>query len=78
MVRVLGSSDDSGFNREPLGEYVKIKTEPGIEASEADRSPQTCEMKGSRIIIVLEGVLITRKLKRKIDCSIWKITFDPS
>ena len=34
MVRVPGSSGDAGFNREFLRKEVKIKTEPGIEATE--------------------------------------------
>ena len=43
MVRVPGSSGDSGFHRESLSEEVKIKTEPGIEASAKERSSRTCE-----------------------------------
>ena len=45
VVRVPGFSFESGFNRESPGEDVKIDTEPGIEASEAEGSPQACEMK---------------------------------
>ena len=47
MVRVPGSSGDSGFHRESLREDVKIKIEPGMEASAEEGSPQTCEAKGS-------------------------------
>ncbi|CAI5725006.1 unnamed protein product [Peronospora effusa] len=47
MVRVPGSSGDSGFHRESLREAVKVKIEPGIEASAAKGSPQTCEEKRS-------------------------------
>ena len=41
MVRVPGSSGDSGFHRESLSEDVKIKIEPGMEASAEEGSPQT-------------------------------------
>ena len=47
MVRVPGSSGDSGFHRESLSEDVKIKIEPGMEASAEEGSPQTRENKGS-------------------------------
>ena len=47
MVRVPGSSGDSGVHGESLGEDIKIKTESGIEASEVEGSPQAREMKGS-------------------------------
>ncbi|CAI5701675.1 unnamed protein product [Peronospora effusa] len=47
MVRVPGSSGDSGFRRESLREDVTIKTEPGIEASEAKGLPQSHDRKGS-------------------------------
>ena len=46
MVRVLGTSGDSEFHRESLSEDVKIKTKPGMEASEAEGSLQTREVKG--------------------------------
>ena len=45
MVRVPGSSGDSGFHRESTEEEVKIKIEPGIEASAVKGSPQTREEK---------------------------------
>ena len=35
MVRVPGSSTDSGFHRELLSEDVKVKNEPEMEALEA-------------------------------------------
>uniref|UniRef100_A0AAV1TQG8 Uncharacterized protein n=1 Tax=Peronospora matthiolae TaxID=2874970 RepID=A0AAV1TQG8_9STRA len=47
MVRVLGSSGDSGVHRESLSEAVKVKTEPGMEALEAKGSPPTRGFKGS-------------------------------
>ena len=47
MVRVPGSSGDSGFPRESLSEEVKIKTERGIEAPAAEGSSQTREDEGS-------------------------------
>jgi hypothetical protein len=40
MVRVPGSSGDSGFHREST-EDVKIKAEPGLKTSAEDGSPQT-------------------------------------
>ena len=46
MVRVPGSFGDLGFHLEPLRVDVKIKTEPGMEASEADGWTQTREFKG--------------------------------
>ena len=39
MVRVPGSSGDSGFHRESLSEDEKVKVEPGIEAYESEGSP---------------------------------------
>ena len=42
-----GSSGDSGFHREFTGEDVKIKVEPGIEASAEEGSPQTREKERS-------------------------------
>ena len=47
MVRVPGSSADSGFHREFLSEEVKIKTEPVVEAPAVEGSPQTRENEGS-------------------------------
>ena len=47
MVRVPGSSGDSGFPRESLSEEVKIKTERGIEVPAAEGSSQTREYEGS-------------------------------
>ena len=47
MVRVSGSSGDSGFHRESLGEDVRFITEPGIVASAEERSSQSCEDEGS-------------------------------
>uniref|UniRef100_A0AAV1UDP0 Uncharacterized protein n=1 Tax=Peronospora matthiolae TaxID=2874970 RepID=A0AAV1UDP0_9STRA len=46
MVRVPGSSGDTGFHRESRDEDVKIKTEPGIGASAEYGSPQTRKGKG--------------------------------
>ena len=43
MVRVFGSSGDLVFHRESLSEDVKNKTEPGMKASKANKSPQTRE-----------------------------------
>ena len=37
MVRVPGSFGDLAFHRDSLGEDVKIKTEPGIGASEKEK-----------------------------------------
>ena len=47
MVRVPGSSGDSGFHRESRDENVKIKTDYETEASAEEISPQKCEEKGS-------------------------------
>ena len=47
MVRVPGSSGDSGFHRESLGEDVRIKIEPGIEESAKEITPRTREDEGS-------------------------------
>ena len=47
MVRVSGSSGDSGFHRESLGEDVRFITEPGIVASAEERSSQICEDEGT-------------------------------
>ena len=41
MVRVPGSSGDSGFHRESLSEEVKIKTESGIEVLAKEGFSQT-------------------------------------
>jgi len=41
MVRVPGSSGDSGFHRESTDEEVKIKEEPKIEVTTAEGSPST-------------------------------------
>ena len=46
MVRVLGSSGDSGFHCGSYGVNVEIKTEPGIKAPEAEESPPASETKG--------------------------------
>ena len=42
-----GSSGDLGICCESRSEEVKIKTEPGMEASEAEGLPQECDFKGS-------------------------------
>ena len=47
MVRVPRSSGDSEFYREYQSEEVEIKTGPGIEASEAEGSPTTRDIRGS-------------------------------
>ena len=47
MVRVPGSSGDSGFHGESLSEEFKIKTEPGIEAPAKEGSAQTRDNEGS-------------------------------
>ena len=47
MVRVPGSSGDSGFHRESPSQEVKIKIEPGMEAFEEKGSPATRDVKGS-------------------------------
>uniref|UniRef100_A0AAV1UYP5 Uncharacterized protein n=1 Tax=Peronospora matthiolae TaxID=2874970 RepID=A0AAV1UYP5_9STRA len=47
MVRVPGSSGDSGFHRESLSEDEKVKIEPGMEAYEEEGSPQTRDDKRS-------------------------------
>ena len=36
IVRVPGSSGDSGFHRESLGEDEKVKVVPGMEAYEEE------------------------------------------
>ena len=77
MVRVPGSSGDSGFHRESPSQEVKIKIEPGMEAFEERDRLRRVMLKDPRIIRVLGGALMTRKLKRKIDQSIWKINLDP-
>ena len=43
MVRVPGTSGDSGFPRESLGEDVNIIVEHGMEVSAAEGSPLTQE-----------------------------------
>ena len=43
MVRVPGTSGDSGFPRESLGEDVNIIVEHGMEVSAAEGSPPTRE-----------------------------------
>ena len=48
MVRVPGSSGDSGFQCESLSEEVKIKPESGIEAPAKEASSQMCEDEGSQ------------------------------
>uniref|UniRef100_A0AAV1VDR8 Uncharacterized protein n=1 Tax=Peronospora matthiolae TaxID=2874970 RepID=A0AAV1VDR8_9STRA len=45
MVRVSGSSGDSGFHRGFYDEDAKIKTEPGIGAPSKAVSPQMGEEK---------------------------------
>ena len=47
MVRVTGSSGDSGYHREFLREDATVKIEPGMEVSAEEGSPQTQEKKGS-------------------------------
>ena len=47
MVRVPGSSGDSGFHRESLSEDEKVKVEPRMEAYEAKGSPPTHDFKRS-------------------------------
>ena len=47
LVCVPGSSDDSRYHRESLGEDATVKIEPGLEASAEERSPQTQQKKGS-------------------------------
>ena len=39
MVRVPGSSGDSGFYRESLSKDEKVKVEPGMDAYESEGSP---------------------------------------
>ena len=57
MVRVIGSSGDSGLHREYRSEKVKIKMESGIESSEAEGSPQTRDFIGfSRLSELWEGL----------------------
>ncbi|KAL3658240.1 hypothetical protein V7S43_016868 [Phytophthora oleae] len=41
MVRVPGSSADSGYHRESIHKDVKTKVEPGIGASTEDDSPSS-------------------------------------
>ena len=76
MVRVPGSSGDSGFHCESLDEDVKIKTEPGIKAAEAKGSPQTRETKGSLNYKSFRRALRIGKIKRNIHRSIWTINPD--
>ena len=45
VVHVPGSSGDSGFHPDSHVEDVKIKKEPGIEASVDERLPHTCKTK---------------------------------
>ena len=67
MVRVPGSSGDSGFHRESLGEDVHIKVEPGIEVSTEVGSPLTRDNEKYFLIVrVLEGTLTRRRSKRTI------------
>ena len=47
MVRVPGSSGDSGFHRESPSQEVKTKIEPGMEAFEEKETPVTRDVKGS-------------------------------
>ena len=42
-----GSSDDSRYHRESLGEDATVKIEPGLEVSAKEGSLQTQEKKGS-------------------------------
>ncbi|KAE8908614.1 hypothetical protein PF003_g7805 [Phytophthora fragariae] len=57
MVRVPGSSGDSGFHRESTNqEETKVKAEPEIEASTEGESPSTpLNEVGLPIVRVLEG-----------------------
>ena len=77
MVRVPGSPGDSGFHRESLGEDVRIKTEPGIEASAKERSSRTCEDEGSPDQQSFGRGFDDKKTNEEIDHSIWKINLDP-
>ena len=74
MVRVPGSSSDSGLYRESLSEAVKIKTEPGIEAPAKKRSSQTREDEGSSDRQSFGRGFDDKKIMRKIGCTIWKKT----
>ena len=47
IVRMPGSSCESGFHLEFLSEDDKVKVEPGMEAYEAEGSPQTRDFKRS-------------------------------
>ena len=47
MVRVPGFCGDSKFHRDSRSEEVKLKTEPGMEASESEGSPPTRDFKVS-------------------------------
>ena len=61
MAHVLGSFNDSGFHRDFLSEEVKIKTEPGVEASPKEGTSQTERMKDLQIVNVLGGALTRSK-----------------
>ena len=60
MVRVPGSSGDSGIHRESLSEDVKLKTEPGMEVPKSKESPQRVS-EIFPVIRVFGGALVTRK-----------------
>ena len=65
MVRVPGSTGGSGFHRESWREEVKIKTEPGMEASEAEGLPQECDFKGSPDYRSLRRGSAVKKIKEE-------------
>ena len=76
MVRVPGSSGDSGYHRESQREDAMVKIEPGMEVS-AEEGSQRRKRKDLWIISVLGGAQMRKNQKRKIDRSIWKKNLYP-